>query len=1824
MATGNTIILTAPNPIIIDTVVYMDTLLCAGDSSMILIQAHGGTGDLDYSVDSGSTYQEDSLFMNQPAGAYNIAVVDDNGCIMRDSISVISPLPIVIDSTYIDSTISCYGDSTGIIKVFGSGGTGDLSYNLVDDNGIIATNDSGSFMDIPAGDYAVVLVDDNFCFAISDTFSITQPNEIIINDSVIDPLCSYSTDGEIHLSVSGGTLPYEYSYDGGNNYFNFADTTGLSADTFYISVRDGNGCVATGDTIILASPNPIIMDSIGYMDTLLCAGDTSNILIYASGGTGDLDYSIDSGNVYQNDSLFTGQAAGTYHLAVIDNNACVLRDSISIVAPLPVVIDSVYIDSTIACYGDSSGIIKVFGSGGTGALTYALENNNTVVASNDSGAFTGLGPGIFNVRISDINGCNTLSDTIQIYEPMPLLIDTMNVTGISCHNSADGAISVSASGGTLVYEYHLIESGIYIDTNASGSFINLQPGTYEIEVEDTNGCKSLTTDTTLTNPDSLYITSFDTIVDLCFGTYDIIINATGGTAPIEYSVDGGSNYQLGSSFTVPSGNTYSLAIRDDNNCLGANNLDSTFTLDSLPLFIVDSLITTDVGEAGGCNGDSIGNVIADIIGGGRPLTYRLYRDSSYISVLDGDTLIIRVGDSIVQNGNAFKVQAGQVFSLYDGNMIFTSTDTIMIETGDTVFSNIRLLAYYPFDGNANDISGNNLDGTVNNAVLTKGRYGLDSTAYRFNGTNAYIELPNGADGDPFHDDFIEYTISLWFNADSTNKRQVLYKEGGSSNGANMYIYNDSIWAGVHSQSNGFNGAWINAPVDTGWHHVASVYSKTENYFRLYLDGALKNEIPDNGEIRYHPVDAVIGALNSNSIFESGEINNDSLYFSGIIDDLSIYRYALPATDIADIYNDQPVVAARTAVLGQNDTFDIAEGDTIITVDDTVTNYVPVLVRTQVADSLFTGLPAGDYRFQIEDTSNCLLTSVFDIYEPGEILIDTILKQDISGDTLGRIDTIIARGGSGQLYYYIDTLPIAIDSLFTTTSSFDSLQQDWYYVFVQDSNGCSDMDSILISSLLQIDMDVTHPSCYGDTAGSIALTPLNGTNPYLYSIDGGASFDTINADTTYTFANLASDSVYSLQVVDSSGNKFERMVPITTPSPLIIDTVIVTDVTGCFGDTNGMLNVSVSGGTSPYRYYLNPSKYYYSSNLTNIGAGNQTTLLDTVFVMDTNGCAGYDTFTINQPVPVTVDYLDKTDAIGEIPGSIDSLAVSGGHGNNYRVFIDSNSVDYILNNFDDSLYVPVDSVPSVYDSLNPTVYNIIIKDSIGCIGTETVTIYPGYLDVDISLTHNKCPNENNGRILIKPNGNPFYFFFVTLIDTISKDSVVIDEIIADSIFNPTDTTQLDSIVYDTTYKDTILEKQQLDTIINEIYNQGTTISMGGRPGGAHRIFVRDTSEGLYFDTIVHIYEPDPIEIMATIDSANCENILNGYTDSGAITIDSANGGTPPFAYTWDNSNWPDVRLGTKISNLNAGIYQLSVLDYNDCRYDTNYIVSAPRVTYGLNKDTVNICHGDTFSISVNISDTEYNNFEWFILNDQTDYFSEHNSNEIISYNKKLIFRDDKNYYPPKDSVNKYTTYRQIIYNDDHCGYQDEVDVFLYPIIEFKNNPDVIQLISKSVRPIERVINNDSETTNYLWDVLGNKNADDYLDGVTSQRVDFDPLNLEENDSVIVTLQINNNYCYANDSMIVKMWDGFIPSGFTPNGDGFYDEWIIDVSDDPNINVTVEVYNRWGEKVYMSQNYENDWDGTRNGKELPVGTYYFVITVDDGKETQKFAGPVTIIR
>lgn len=175
---------------------------------------------------------------------------------------------------------------------------------------------------------------------------------------------------------------------------------------------------------------------------------------------------------------------------------------------------------------------------------------------------------------------------------------------------------------------------------------------------------------------------------------------------------------------------------------------------------------------------------------------------------------------------------------------------------------------------------------------------------------------------------------------------------------------------------------------------------------------------------------------------------------------------------------------------------------------------------------------------------------------------------------------------------------------------------------------------------------------------------------------------------------------------------------------------------------------------------------------------------------------------------------------------------------------------------------------------------------------------------------------------------------------------------------------------------------------------------------------------------------------------------------------------------------------------------------------------------------------------------------------------------------------------------------------------------YPIAAFTTNP---KILSKFSVPLTmNFINQSKGAAAYIWD---------FGDGQTS--TDANPTHFynTEGQYTITLKAFNRNGCLntlsISNLILVDAGSLIIPNSFSPNGDGINDFFKIDVLDIKSY--TINVYNRYGEKLFSTIDMFNYWDGNHQGKSMPVGAYFYVIeatTINDKKIKQ--SGSITLIK
>jgi len=234
-ACSNTVDVTISEPaeLTLTTTVVDETCPGSSDGSLTLNGA-GGTAPYSYSNDCATTFQPTNIFNGLSATTYDVYLMDANGCSVGCIAETISTGTGVTANTSI-TDVSCNGDTDGSIQVNTTNGTAPFVYD-------IGSGDQASdtFTALAPGPYTIDITDGNGCTGqISGT--VGEPTLLSASENVTDEVMG--NDGEIDITVSGGTAPYSYSWSGPNGFTSTnEDISGLESGNYTVTITDANGC----------------------------------------------------------------------------------------------------------------------------------------------------------------------------------------------------------------------------------------------------------------------------------------------------------------------------------------------------------------------------------------------------------------------------------------------------------------------------------------------------------------------------------------------------------------------------------------------------------------------------------------------------------------------------------------------------------------------------------------------------------------------------------------------------------------------------------------------------------------------------------------------------------------------------------------------------------------------------------------------------------------------------------------------------------------------------------------------------------------------------------------------------------------------------------------------------------------------------------------------------------------------------------------------------------------------------------------------------------------------------------------------------------------------------------------------------------------------------------------------------------------------------------------------------------------------------------------------------------------------------------------------
>lgn len=525
---------------------------CAGSTGTATATPQGGTAP--YTATWNTVPQQNGLTATGlAAGTYTVTVTDASDC--EESAEIVlgtDPGSLTVTMTDLVHT-SCFGVCDGEVTALPQGGA--LPYSFAWAHGAITEQIIARCAD----DYEVTVTDADGC-EVTAAVSISEPDTLILNLSVINTSCPGVPNGSASVAPQGGTPPFTTDWGG-------ATPTGLAEGDYSVTVTDANGCSASEDFSV--APGAGLNLQLNVTDNVCFAGSAGQAALVTSNGVMpyDVAWTDAFGNVIQANpgstglSTLTGLAAGVYNVSVEDAIGCAGGATVTITQPSqPLVLTLT--PQHLRCHEGSDGEV-IASQNGLAPFQYAVSDifgtpaGNAV--SNDPHTFTGLSADTYFVTVVDANNCQN-TDTVLLNQPSLLEAEGTS-TNITCFGANDGTAQITlTTGGTTPYAQTTWEPAGLTGSTA----INLPQGNVTATVADANGCV-VTLSFLITEPLQMRLLP-SYLTDTCgLGKGSATVNTSFGTPPYSYLWD---TPNAGSAFTETGlfEGVYMVYVADANGC----------------------------------------------------------------------------------------------------------------------------------------------------------------------------------------------------------------------------------------------------------------------------------------------------------------------------------------------------------------------------------------------------------------------------------------------------------------------------------------------------------------------------------------------------------------------------------------------------------------------------------------------------------------------------------------------------------------------------------------------------------------------------------------------------------------------------------------------------------------------------------------------------------------------------------------------------------------------------------------------------------------------------------------------------------------------------------------------------------------------------------------------------------------------------------------------------------------------------------------------------------------------------------------------------------
>ncbi len=656
----------------------------------------------------------------------------------------------------------------------------------------------------------------------------------------------------------------------------------------------------------------------------------------------------------------------------------------------------------------------------------------------------------------------------------------------------------------------------------------------------------------------------------------------------------------------------------------------------------------------------------------------------------------------------------------------------------------------------------------------------------------------------------------------------------------------------------------------------------------------------------------------------------------------------------------------------------------------------------------------------------------------------------------------------------------------------------------------------------------------------------------------------NGETTATDTGLCNGH-YTVSVIVNCMLQFTDSITFPSGTSGGMSINVTSKNLTCGSINDGSAFVTVSGGNAPYTYEWLPSGNTTDS-ISGLSAGTYS-----IVVTDKSGDCNSMLFTIN-PAPVPTI---KTTSLGNesCPGSPNGFAA---------IVASSGTSPYSYN------WQPGGKTTDSVYGLAQGLYTVTVTDGKGCVSSDTIRI-ADELENDVKVnTTNSCGGSNTGTASVTISGN-INFYFITWFNGASGNTVsnlgsgtyyvtVRDSDNGCSITDTFKITQEVTPVLNITQANEKCFGESIGTALVSViggggnytynWNTGSTDTLiNNLSAGTYSVIVAD-SAGCSTTGYVTITQPQKINAVIIASNDSCKDRKDG---TASVTV---SGGTPPYSYTW----MPSGNTNTSISNLGIGNYSVIIVDTAGCSVKDSVNIKVKPVNVSiLGNDS--ICYRSSATLMV----TGALNYEWS------------NGANSSSVNVSPLFN---------------VTYSVIVTDSNKCSDSLYKTITVNPLPVSNVCCDTTIYSGQSVQLFA------SGGMSYIWTPATGLSCNNCPDPFANPQQ-------TQNYTVVISA---NNGCSVNDSVLITVENCgqlFVPEAFSPNGDGQNDVLFVRGKCIESFNFMV--FDRWGNKVFETQNTNTGWNGMYKGQPMNTGTYVYelkVILYD--KSTIEKHGNIVLVR